>query len=387
MNDKNVTDLKKIYRTVNKGEFPDQISLELKKEFDLRYGENPNQPGAIYSMKETTLPEFTNIRLAKTGKSGLSATNTMDVARALDILKFFDKPAVSIMKHLIPSGFAVEFVNNSLKEIYKNARDADARSAFGSVVVFNRKIDEETATEIASTFVEGVAAPGFSKEAFEIFEGKKNLRLIVFDHLDKIPKYIDDDTTGLFDIKMMPTGRLVLQKPYLCSIKTKDDLVFQPFVTDESEVEHKVSRIPDEQELDDLLTSWYINLGIRSNGVVIVKNGVTLAVGSGQQERVGAVEQAIMKAYQKAMDRAGIEYDTINLSDSISKLSENPLQGAVLSSDGFFPFRDSIDLISSHGIKAVIQPGGSIKDHVVIDAVNEHNMSMIFTLERCFGHF
>ncbi len=387
MNSKDVTDLKKIYRTINQDESPENIHLELKKEFDLRYGENPNQPGALYTLAGTTIPELTNIKLAKTGKGGLSATNTMDVARALDILKFFDKPAVAIMKHLIPSGFAVQFQHNSLKDIYKNAREADARSAFGSVVVFNREVDEETALEVASTFVEGVSAPGFSPEAITILEAKKNLRLIVFSHIDKIPKYVDDDTTGLFDIKMMPTGRLVLQKPYLCKIKSSEDLVLKPLVTDKADAKHEVKRMPTDQELDDLMTSWYINLGIRSNGVVIVKNGVTLAVGSGQQERVGAVEQAIMKAYQKAMDREGISFDTMNLSKSIGELSENPLKGAVLSSDGFFPFRDSIDLISSHGIKAVVQPGGSVKDHLVIEAVNEHDMSMVFTLERCFGHF
>ena len=136
-----------------------------------------------------------------------------------------------------------------------------------------------------------------------------------------------------------------------------------------------------------MLTAWYINIGVRSNGIVIVKNGTTLAVGSGQQERVGAVEQAILKAYQKAMDRADIKYDAMDVIASKEKLKKNPLEGAALASDGFFPFRDSVDLITKHGISAVIQPGGSVRDLEVIEAVNEHNMAMVFTTERCFGHF
>ena len=379
---KNVNDLKKIYRTVNSGDFPEEIVLNLKKVNDLRYGENPNQPGAIYKL-DGGLAELTDLRLLKSGKGGPSATNILDVTHALEILKFFNNASCAVMKHLIPSGFSTD---DELVEVYKKARDADARSAFGSVVVFNREVDKKTAEEIMTSYVEAVAAPSFEKEAEEILSSKKNMRLFLFSNLDKIPKFSGDSTKGIFDLKVMNTGNLVVQVPYLSKIRSKEDLILQPMI-EEDRKEIMVEREPTEQELKDLLTAWYINIGVRSNGIVIVKNGTTLAVGSGQQERVGAVEQAIIKSYQKAMDRAGISYNSMNVVAEKDKLSENPLKGAVLASDGFFPFRDSIDTIKDHGISAVIQPGGSVRDLELIEAVNEHNMAMVFTTERCFGHF
>jgi phosphoribosylaminoimidazolecarboxamide formyltransferase/IMP cyclohydrolase len=377
-----INDLKKIYRTVNSGDFPEEITLNLKKVDDLRYGENPNQPGAIYKFGNG-LAELTDLRLLKSGKGGPSATNILDVTHALEILKFFDNASCAVMKHLIPSGFSTD---DELVEVYKKARDADARSAFGSVVVFNREVDKKTAEEIMTSYVEAVAAPSFEKEAEEILSSKKNMRLFLFSNLDKIPKFTGDDVNGIFDLKVMNTGNLVVQVPYLSKVRSKEDLILQPMIEDDRK-EIIVEREPTEQELKDLLTAWYINIGVRSNGIVIVKNGTTLAVGSGQQERVGAVEQAIIKTYQKAMDREGIEYNSMNVVAEKDKLSENPLKGAVLASDGFFPFRDSIDTVKDHGISAVIQPGGSVRDLELIEAVNEHNMAMVFTTERCFGHF
>jgi len=148
-----------------------------------------------------------------------------------------------------------------------------------------------------------------------------------------------------------------------------------------------VERDPTPQELEDMLTVWYVNIGTRSNGIVIVKDGVTLAVGSGQQERVGAVEQALVKAYQKAMDRKGIRYDPLDGASDRHKLSLNPLKGAVVSSDAFFPFEDSVKLLERCGVSAIIQPGGSKNDSEIIAAANNFKMAMAFTLERCFGHF
>ena len=388
MKQKNVGDVKNIYKTAVGGDFPDDMNFELVNKEELRYGENPNQPGALYDLKCSELSKLLDIKLEKSGKGGLSGTNVLDVARAIDILKFFKEPSVAVMKHTIPSGFATECDGNALVEIYKNARDADARSAFGSVVVFNREVDKETAEEIMTSYVEAVAAPSFGSGAQEILSSKKNMRLMTFSNLDKIPKYEGEDSRGLFDVKAMPGGRALVQKIFLTKIKGKDDLITKPAVEDkETGKEVSVEREPTEQEIKDMLASWYVNIGVRSNGVVIVKNGTTLAIGSGQQERVGAVEQAILKAYQKAMDREGIKFDSMKVMDSIDKMKENPLKGAVLSSDGFFPFRDSIDLISRFGIKAVIQPGGSIKDNEVIKAANDNKMSMVLTTERCFAHF
>lgn len=381
-----VSEMKRTYRTAVADEFPDELNIGLLKEAGLRYGENPNQPAAMYRLKGNSLADFTDIRLAKSGKGGLSATNFMDVTRALEMLKFFDVPAVAVMKHLVPSGFARQFNNNSLNNIYEQARDADARSAFGSIAVFNRAVDESTAEAIMSSYVEGVAAPEFEEGVMEIFERKKDIRAILYSNLNKIPKFVGDDINGLYDIKSLPTGRILVQKPYLSSIKSVKDLVLDPLVEHDG-TRHVVERDPTKTEIDDLLTSWYVNLGVRSNGIVFVKNGVTVAVGSGQQERVGALEQAIIKTYQKAMDREGIVYDAVEGAEMSGLLSKNPLERAVMSSDGFFPFRDSIDIAADNGITALIQPGGSVRDYEVIDAVNEHNMAMVYTSERCFGHF
>lgn len=380
------TNLKAIYSTANIGDFQQNINLELTKEFDLRYGENPNQQAGAYYFSKSSVAELTDLKVEKSGKGGVSANNLMDMCRSFEILKFFTKPSVAVMKHLNPSGFATEYKSNSLVEIYKNARDADARSAFGSVVVFNTKLDIATAEEINTTFVEMVVAPAFDEGVLELFNAKKNLRVVSYSSLDRIPKFVGDDTEELYDIKALPTGRLVVQKPYLSSIKSEADLMLKAKV-ERNEQLYEVNDAPTAEQLDDLMTAWYINLGVRSNGIVIVKNGVSICIGTGQQERVGAIEQAIIKAYQKSMDQEGISYDAIDGAKDRDKLSHNPLEGAVMSSDAFFPFRDSIDIIAKHGIKSIIQPGGSMRDYEVIEAVNEHKLSMAFTMERCFGHF
>ncbi len=382
-----VTEFRRIYRTVRTEEFPEQLPLALVREAALRYGENPNQPGAIYRFQKGVLALETDIRLAKTGKGGLSATNYMDVTRALDILRFFPGPAVAVMKHLIPSGFARQTDNETLDELYRRARDADARSAFGSIVVFNREVDLVAAGELMTTFVEGVAAPSFTADALQRLGEKSDLRLILYDGLDRLPKFQGDSVDGLYDIKGLPTGRVLVQAPYLSSILGPEQLILDPLVRTPDGKSVVVERDPTPQELSDLLTAWYVNIGTRSNGIVIVKNGVTLAVGSGQQERVGAVEQALVKAYQKAMDREGIGYDPLKGILESHRLSSNPLEGAVVSSDAFFPHPDSIQRLGRCGISAIIQPGGSINDAAIIEAVNKHGMAMGFTLERCFGHF
>jgi phosphoribosylaminoimidazolecarboxamide formyltransferase/IMP cyclohydrolase len=387
-----VTHMKRTYRTPTEGEFPDRLSLNLMNESSLRYGENPNQPAALYRFEGLALPKFTNLRLAKSGKGGLSATNLMDVTRALEVLKFFNAPSVAVMKHLVPSGFATQFGGDGLDDIYRKARDADARSAFGSVVVCNKPLDRAAAEAIMETYVEAVVAPEYEEGALDILGRKKDIRAILFSHLDKLPKFVGDDVEELYDLKVLPTGRVVVQKPYLSSIRGKDDMILDPLVRRKDketgvETSYVVDRDPTPEELQDMITAWYVNIGVRSNGIVFVKNGVTLAIGTGQQERVGAVEQAIVKTYQKAMDRENIQYDSLEGASARDTLSSNPLEKAVVSSDAFFPFRDSIDIVAQVGVSAVIQPGGSIRDFEVIEAANEHHMAMAFTLERCFAHF
>ncbi len=383
-----VTDQKRKYRTAVGNEFPDKLSFSLDRDpnLSLRYGENPHQPAALYRLDQNNLAEYINLRLAKGGKGGISTINLMDVARALNILKYFSKPSVAVMKHTIPSGFSTQSNEEGLGDIYIKARDADRRSAFGSTVVLNRMMDRSTAEAVTSTYVEVVAAPGYEENVMELLERKKDLRVMLFSDLETIPKFTGDDTDEGYDIRTLPTGHVLMQTPYLSSIRAKNDLILDPMVI-KDEKNYVVNRDPTDRELNDLLVAWYVNLGVRSNGIVFVRDGVTIAIGSGQQERVGAVEQAIIKAYQKSMDRENISYDPIDGAVGRDALYYNPLEGAVVSSDAFFPFRDSIDLIAKHGVSAVIQPGGSRNDYEVIEAVNEHNLAMAFTLERCFGHF
>ncbi|MBI4150447.1 IMP cyclohydrolase [Candidatus Woesearchaeota archaeon] len=380
-----VTDAKRAYRTVTEQVFPNELMIYFRKEGNLRYGENPNQGAAIYTFNNSPLAALTQVHMVKSGKGGLSATNLMDVTRALDILKYFDAPSVAVMKHAVPSGFATQHDGTSLDQLYILARDADARSAFGSIVVLNRPLDKATAEVLTSTFVEGVAAPEFEAGALAILDSKKDLRAIMYSNIDKLPKFVGDNAQGIYDIKVLPTGRVIVQSPYLTSIRGPSDLIFDAMVKKDDQL-YFVERDPTENELRDMLTAWYVLLGVRSNGIVFVKDGVTVAVGSGQQERVGAVEQAILKAYQKAMDREGLRYDPLTFTSTLP-LSTPPLGGAVMASDAFFPFRDSIDLAARVGVTAIIQPGGSARDYEVIQAVNEHKMSMALTLERCFGHF
>lgn len=384
----------------------EEILMNAVKEWDLKYGENPAQHGAIYSLsflnRAYTQPmaELTNLRSVRSdskGKGGLSLTNAMDITRAMDTLKYFrDEPAVVIMKHNIVSGFArAGEYNGNQAELFRLARDADRRSNFGGTAVFTKPLDMETAKAMyelkgsSPFFVDVVAAPKFENRVQEYIEQQSStIRIGQFDNLEKLPKFQGDETYGLMSIKEMPTGRVGVQDFYLTSIKGPDDLIIHPMVKDKDNKEHVIQKAPTKNEIDDLLTAWYLNLaGARSNGVVFVKNGISVAMGSGQVERVGAVEQAIVKGMQKAMDREGIEYDPLMGMQGYERLAENPFKGASCSSDAFFPFSDSIDRLARVGVTAVVQPYGSNKDADVIDAANKYHIAMPATLERCFGHF
>jgi len=387
-----INEFKKRYSTPLSISMPKNIILELTKSVPLRYGENPNQPGAIYAFHGLT--DSLGIKLVKNGKGGPSATNWMDVTRAMDVLKYFTEPSVAVMKHLMPSGFATQMGARSLDEIFQLAWDADPRSAFGSVVVTNRELDVVTAEEIIARYVEGVAAPSYEPEALEVLEQKPNLRAWSFRNLDQMPKYIGDNIDGLYDIKGLPDGSLMIQVPYLSGVRSIDDLILDAKVTHEGQ-DYVVARDPMIQELSDLMTGWRVNIGgARSNGIIIVKDGVA-TIGAGQQERVGAVEQAITKAYQKAVDRKRKSEDPnaewasgdMSWDEMSNELGYRPLEGAVLTSDAFFPFPDSIDVAHKAGITAVAQPGGSIRDYMVIDAVNNYGMAMVIVDQRCFSHF
>ncbi|MCE5197943.1 IMP cyclohydrolase [bacterium] len=353
--------------------FPDEVEIlgtTYVKVEDLRYGTNPHQGASFYRPKDSSGLTFGDMEQLKSGKSGLSETNYGDLNHGANIVKYFSRPACAVMKHLNPSGAAVQVGNQDTKTVYLRARDADAVAAFGGTAVFNTKVDAATAAEIMTTVVEVVAAPDFDEEAlrifsdFETYRMNKEIRVIKLPNLTSLPKWVGDHAAPT--IKTLADGTVVVAEPLLTKIKSTDDLVL---ATTEHAKHGKFAIVnqPTPQQLDDMLFSWYVNLSVRSNGVVIAKNGVTLAVGTGQQDRVTAVRQAITKAKEKFK-------------------GEETLEGAVMSSDAFFPFRDSVDAAAEAGIKAIVQPGGSVRDWESIQACNELGISMMFTGERCFSH-
>jgi len=398
-----ITQFKRKYRERNEGDFPESFPILLTKESDLKYGENPGQQAAVYRLAQINevnslyISGSSGFKYARTddqGKGGLSLTNQMDISRAMDVLKYSDNPTVVIMKHNIVSGYAKGKELLNITQLFRQARDADRRSNFGGTAVFNRPLNIETAAALfelkgsSPFFVDVLAAIGYESGVLDYIQSQsKNMRIAKIFGVEELPRFHGDNTYGLVSLKDMPTGRVGVQTLPLTSIKGKESLVLDPVIVDEKG-SHTINRDPTERELEDLLTAWWINVsGVRSNGIVFVKNGVSVAIGSGQVERVGAVEQAIVKGMQKAMDREGISYDPLMGMQGWEKLKENPFEGAAMSSDAFFPDRDSIDRLGRVGVSAVIQPYGSIKDASVIDAANEHWIAMPATLERCFGHF
>jgi phosphoribosylaminoimidazolecarboxamide formyltransferase/IMP cyclohydrolase len=352
--------MRKKYSTALEEEFPETIKITIgdhetvyRKHMSLRYGENPHQPAAFYSPIEGPLT-VGDIKLLKTGKSGLSMTNVEDANNSLRIVSYFKQPACAVMKHVNPSGAATQNKNEPLVEVYKKARDCDALAAFGSVVGFNCIVDVATAEEIMNSYVEAVVAPSYEKGCMEFFNQKKNIRIMQADSDVEISKYMGEPMWPL-DISVQMDGSLILQAPMLTKLKSADDL---RVVTEKQ---------PTSQEFKDMLFSWYVCMNVRSNGVVLGKENATIGIGTGQQDRVTAVKLALDKA------------------DMRGHKAEIP--GSVLASDGFFPFRDSIDLLAEYGVSACVQPGGSVKDKEVIKACNEHDIAMVFTDERCFRHF
>ncbi|MFH1358316.1 MAG: hypothetical protein ABIH37_00335 [archaeon] len=404
-----VTKLTRDYRTPREDEFPERLPVVFSRLWGLRYGENPCQLGAVFSIAEingidtSVLAEATDIVSVRSdgkGKGGLSLTNTLDIGRAMDDLKFFrGEQAVVIMKHNIVSGFARQspLEARSQIDLFRLSRDADRLSNFGGTAVFTRPLERETAEAMyelegeSTFFVDVVAAPGYDHSVVSYLEGKKNdLRIAEFSGLDKLPRFQGDDTRGLYSFKEIPGGMMGIQDLYLTSIKTADDLILRPYVVTKGDNPQQVgiNRKPTSRELEDLLTSWWLNIsGARSNGIVFVRDGVSVAIGSGQVARVEAVNFALMKGIHKAMAREGITFDPLYGIQGYEQLKDNPFKAAVGSSDAFFPFRDSIDSMQRLGVSAVIQPYGSNRDVESIEAANKYDMAMVCTGERGFGHF
>lgn len=424
-----MSDLKKMYRTILEDPFPPEMTLTLgetsmifKKrtwtidgqEKGLRYGENPDQPAALYEPAEGALVvdgvEFRGggLRLvsALSEEQMLQAgkhpgkTNLTDVDNGLNILQYLTKkPAAIILKHNNPCGAA--WAEEGLSVALQRAFDADRIAAFGGAIVLNRTVDMACAAIISSAYFEVVAAPAFEADALAELKKKKNLRILQVPGIERLAELA---AQPFLDVKSLTDGGMVLQFSFRNRILEEAD--FLP-ASAEKDGNAFTARAPSKQEADDLLFAWAVEAGVTSNSVLCVKNGVTTAIGTGEQDRVGCVELAISKAYIKYADlicfeeqgkslfelklAAGTdEKASAKLEDIMTRTEEakGGLAGSVAVSDGFFPFRDGVDALVQQGITAIAQPGGSIRDHEIIAAVNEAapQVAMVFTGQRSFKH-
>ncbi len=314
--------------------FPKFLTLSFEKAMELRYGENPHQKASFYRDMESDETSISNAR--KLQGRELSYNNMLDADSALELLKEFDEPAVVIVKHNNPCGVAI---NRSLKNAYMKAKATDPEAAFGGVVALNGTVEAETAREITTLLTDVVVAPGYSKEALEIFAGKKNMRVLEL---------------GRFSTKKRERRELRSVNGGLLVEERNTKLLL-------GEPKAVTTRKPTEAEMRALLFAWKVCKHVKSNAIVYAFEDRTVGIGAGQMKRSDASKLGAMKAVES-------------------------LKGAVLASDAFFPFRDAVDVAADAGVTAIIQPGGSKNDHEIIYACNERNIAMVFTGIRHFKH-
>lgn len=322
-------------------QFPANLTLKMQRAEVLRYGENPHQRAALYL--ESPLPPACIAGASfRQGKS-LSFNNLSDADAALECVKLFDEPACVIVKHANPCGVAV---SSTLLDAYERAYQTDPISAFGGIIAFNRSLDAETArTLIARQFVEVVIAPDYSELALAALASKPNVRVLATGAFGGL-----SSANAWRDVKRIQGGYLI-QDGDRDTLKTGDYKVVS-------------LREPSAAEFADLVFAWKVAMQVKSNAIVYAKDARTVGIGAGQMSRVISAKIAAMKAAEANIG----------------------VPGAVMASDAFFPFRDGIDAAAAAGIKAVIQPGGSMRDKEVIDAANEHGIAMLFTGVRHFKH-
>ncbi|NQZ84179.1 MAG: hypothetical protein HRU03_00535 [Nanoarchaeales archaeon] len=361
---------------------PNNIILNLTQIEELRYGENPGQAAKFF----VESGKKSSFEVIKSGKGGMSATNWLDVCRGYDLLKHFDDSSVAVMKHGVPSGVASEYTDRtSQRDIYVASRNCDIRSAFGSVVAFNKPLTVEAANELSKYFIEAVLAPEFEEGVLGILTKKADIRAIITPNSSNLPKYEEDEDDRIF-LTTLPGGLILAQKPYMTGIKTHNDIQNSYEIANSDGHSISLIKSANEEQLKEMEFAWKVNFGVRSNGIVFTKDRKTLAIGTGEQERVGAVEQAIVKAYQKHASLHNIDFNSLNGISDLEKII-SPLQGSICSSDAFFPKPDSIETMARVGVAGVIQPGGSKGDYSIVKAINENNMVLGLSDKRCFGHF
>jgi phosphoribosylaminoimidazolecarboxamide formyltransferase/IMP cyclohydrolase len=317
--------------------FGEQLTLQFSRAQTCRYGENPHQAGAFYV--EANAPAGTISTARQIQGKELSYNNIADTDAALECVKLFDAaPACVIVKHANPCGVAY---GGSLLEAYNRAYQTDPESAFGGIIAFNGRLDGETAQAIVERqFVEVIIAPEVSPEASAAVAAKKNVRLLECGQWR--------GAVAQLDMKRVAGGLLVQDADVLLH----------------GELRTVTERAPTDQEMDDLLFAWRVAKFVKSNAIVYAKDRMTVGVGAGQMSRINSARIAAIKA-----EHAGLA-----------------VPGSVMASDAFFPFRDGIDQAAAAGIKAVIQPGGSMRDDEVVAAANEHGIAMVFTGTRHFRH-
>lgn len=428
-------DIKNIYKTITADHFPDTITIHLGNqvliyrkrtwkipdektgeliEKGLRYGENPEQEAALYELVYGNLvlggcqfiqpgnglvSAITEEDMIQAGKHP-GKTNLTDLDNGLNIIKFLmDRPAAVILKHNNPCAAAY---GKTLLEAYDRANMADRIAAFGGCLVINRLMDLDTAELVSKNYLEVVAAPEFEEGTISILAKRKNLRIIRVSKINELEKYRN---TRFIDFKSLIDGGIIVQQSPVNKIKNKDD--FLPAKTTYKEKEYAIERQPTEREYADMLFGWNVEQGITSNSVIYVKDGCTVGIGTGEQDRVGVAEIAIYKAYTKYADawcvhNYGKPYKAIELEVNKGRVNSAILNqarmatekarggliGSTMVSDAFFPFRDGVDVGIKEGVTAIVQPGGSERDWEIIQACNEANpqVAMVFTGQRAFKH-
>lgn len=322
---------------------PEKLFLEYDLKQELRYGENPHQEAKFFA--STVKEPFSLATAEQLNGKELSYNNIQDANATLNIAREFDEPFCVGVKHMNPCGSAT---GKTIAEAWKKAYEADKTSIFGGIVAANREIDLETAQMLKPIFLEIVMAPSFAPDALELLCTKKNLRVLKVD--------MSKDDTVRKQYVSMNGGMLVQDR----------DINTKPVAADQCVTELK----PTAEQLADMEFAWKIVKHVKSNAIVVAKGGMTYGVGAGQMNRIGSAEIALKQA-QNTLKEEGKDIMT---------------EGLVLASDGFFPFNDCVALAAEYGIKAIVQPGGSIRDEDSIKLANEKGITMLFTGERHFKH-
>jgi phosphoribosylaminoimidazolecarboxamide formyltransferase/IMP cyclohydrolase len=429
-----MANLKRAYKTIIEDHFPAELTIALGEqrlalrkrtwtidedgrpvERGLRYGENPGQEAALYELVggNLTLGECRYIEpgnglVSSIDEAGLKQfgkhpgkINLTDIDSALNILKYLmDRPAAAVMKHNNPSGVAR---GGSAAEAVARAFMADRLAAMGGCVALNRPVDRDAAEFLAAHFIEVVAAPAYEAGALDLLARNKNLRVVEIPRIERLGDYRE---AHVLELRSLIDGGIIVQQSAVSRIRSAQDFLPAEAGSAKTGIA-RCGRQPTPAEIDDLIFGWNVELGVTSNSVLFVKNGVTVAIGTGEQDRVGCAEIAVSKAYTKHADRLcferhGVPYNVLLLEvergerpaaereaiDAETAAAKGGLIGSRMISDGFFPFRDGVDVGIRQGISAVAQPGGSIRDREVIEACNEARpqVAMVFTGQRAFRH-